>query len=172
MPVTPAVEKLVAAAESRTALGVDQPPSAWTRDATAVGEAVYANVNERLGIDFTVERLAFPELQTMDPRVVRIPPGRNNERHRHAHESLFVILEGEGEVLVGKSWSPVKKGEVAYVPRWIFHQTRNTSTTEALVVLAITDFGFTSAVLGDYDKRTRLATSGVDAAEDDEPAAR
>jgi oxalate decarboxylase/phosphoglucose isomerase-like protein (cupin superfamily) len=75
-------------------------------------------------------------------------------------------------VLVGKSWSPVKKGEVAYVPRWIFHQTRNTSTTEALVVLAITDFGFTSAVLGDYDKRTRLATSGVDAAEDDEPAAR
>ncbi len=33
----------------------------------------------------------------------------------------------------------------------------------ALVILAITDFGLTSAVLGDYDKRTRLAENGLDA---------
>ncbi len=71
-------------------------------------------------------------------------------------QALFVILEGRGEVLVGERWNPVRKGDVAFVPRWIFHQTRNTSATEELVFLAITDFGFTSAVLGDYDKRTRL----------------
>ena len=81
----------------------------------------------------------------------------------HAHETLFVILEGEGEVLVGKIWGKVKKGDVAFVPRWIFHQTKNTSATDGMVVLAITDFGFTSAVLGDYDARTRLATKGPDA---------
>ena len=110
--VTPEVLRLVDVVERRAALGAEEPPSAWTRDALAPGNALYANVNERLGIEFTVDRLAFPELQTMDPRVVRIPPGRCNERHRHAHESLFVILEGQGEVLVGAAWSPVRKGDV------------------------------------------------------------
>lgn len=122
------------------------------------------NRNDKVSIDFKVDRLAFPELQTMDPRMLRIAPGKNNAYHKHAHESLFVILQGEGEVRVGDTWSPVKAGGVAFVPRWIFHQTRNTSATEELVILAITDFGFTSAVLGDYDKRTRLAQGGPDVA--------
>jgi len=125
---------------------------------------MYVNRNERLNIDFKVERLSFPHLQTMDPRVLHIAPGKNNELHRHAHESLFVVLRGEGEVRVGEQWSPLRAGSVAFVPRWIFHQTRNTSPHEELVLLAVTDFGFTSALLGDYDKRTRLASGGADAA--------
>lgn len=150
-----ALERLVAVVRSRQPLG-EAEAGASARGGLAPGEAMYANRNERLGIDFTVERLAFPAIQTLDPRIVRIPPGRNNERHLHAHESLFVILEGEGEVLVGERWTRVRKGDVAFVPRWVFHQTRNTSAGE-MVVLAITDFGFTSAVLGNYDRRTRLA---------------
>ena len=51
----------------------------------------------------------------------------------------------------------VNSGGVAFVPRWAFHQTSNMSQTEELVILAITDFALTKAVLGDYDKRTRLA---------------
>jgi quercetin dioxygenase-like cupin family protein len=164
---TKELDQLVATTKARTALG-SELPGPWTRDALAPGPTVYANQNERLNIDFTVERLGFPEIQTLDPRVVRIAPGRNNERHKHAHETLFVILEGEGEVLVGKIWGKVKKGDVAFVPRWIFHQTKNTSTTADLVVLAITDFGFTSAVLGDYDQRTRLASAGADVTDESE----
>ncbi|MEL6341626.1 MAG: cupin domain-containing protein [Myxococcota bacterium] len=158
-----AVGRLVATAAARQALGAEQTDESWTRDALTQGDAMYANQNARLNIDFAVERLPFPDLQTMDPRIVRIAPGSNNERHKHAHESLFVILEGEGEVLIGKRWSPVRRGDVAFVPRWIMHQTRNTSDASPLVLLAITDFGFTSAVLGDYDRRTRLARSGEDA---------
>jgi quercetin dioxygenase-like cupin family protein len=78
---------------------------------------------------------------------------------------LFVVLSGEGEVRVGEAWRPLRCGDVAFVPRWIFHQTRNTSTTDELVILAITDFGLTSAVLGDYDRRTRLAARGDDVRE-------
>lgn len=155
-----ALAQLVAVAKSRQPLGVGDP-GPWTRDALAPAEALYANRNERLNIDFHVERLPFPEIQTMDPRVVRIAPGKNNEQHKHAHESLFVILRGQGEVLVGERWHPVREGDVAFVPRWIVHQTKNASTSEELVVLAITDFGFTSAVLGDYDRRTRLAAAAI-----------
>lgn len=157
-----ALEKLIDVTEAKQPLGVDAPAGSWTADALADGAAMYVNRNDKLNIDFKVERLAFPEIQTMDPRVLRIAPGTSNEYHKHAHESLFVILQGEGEVRVGDAWSPVKAGGVAFVPRWIFHQTRNASATEELVILAITDFGFTSAVLGDYDKRTRLAQGGPD----------
>lgn len=157
---TEALQSLVTKAKSREALGADLPAEDFVRSLQADRPQMYRNHNERLNIDFTVERLGFAETQTMDPRVVRIAPRRNNELHKHAHESLFVILEGEGEVKLGDDWRPVRAGDFVFVPRWIFHQTRNTSTRNELVVLAVTDFGFTSAVLGDYDKRTRLGQRG------------
>jgi hypothetical protein len=38
-------------------------------------------------VDFQVFKLPFGSLQAIDPRLVRIPPGACNEKHRHAHES-------------------------------------------------------------------------------------
>src|SRR5262245_27322938 len=159
--ITEEVLRLAEAAASRKSPVENLEPSEHVRTSGSSGTQMYSNNNERLNIEFAVERLNFPGLQTMDPRLVRIPPGRNNERHRHAHESLFVILEGQGEVLIGDKRIPVKKGDVAFVPRWLFHQTSNTGEVE-LLVLAITDFGFTSAVLGDYDRRTRHSEGGED----------
>lgn len=127
--------------------------------------SLYQNKNEKLNIDFSVTKINFCDIQAMDPRIVTVSPSSNNELHKHAHESIFYIIKGSGEVVVGKDVISVKAGDIAFVPRWIFHQSRNTSETEDLVILAITDFGLTSAVLGDYDKRTRLSEKGVDAVE-------
>ena len=162
---TKELRHLVTVTAAKKPLGTEASAEVWTRNTLDSGATVYTNRNKPLNIDFTVERFQFPDIQTLDPRIVRIAPKQNNELHRHAHESLFVILEGQGEVRVGDHWRPVKQGEIAFVPRWAFHQTRNTSATVSLVLLAITDFGFTSAVLGDYDKRTRLARCGADAKE-------
>ena len=162
---TPALAQLLARVRSNRGLSEEAPAEGLTAAPAEPGDAVYANQNERLGIDFTVQRLAFPEIEGMDPRILRIRPGANNERHKHAHESLFFVLEGQGEVAVGDTRHPVKTGEIAFVPRWYFHQTFNTSETEDLVVLAITDFGLTGAVLGDYDRKTRLSKGGENAAE-------
>ncbi len=161
-PIPAALQALIDIAAARDPLGTDRPASAWTTDALGDGRVMYRNRNDKLDIDFTVDRLAFPDIQTMDPRLVRIAPGKRNELHRHAHESLFVLLAGSGEVRVGEQWCAIRQGSVAFVPRWIFHQTHNTSETEDLVLLAITDFGFTSALLGDYDRRTRLSEAGDD----------
>jgi quercetin dioxygenase-like cupin family protein len=162
-PVPQPVLDLILRAQSRQPLGTDVAPESWTSSTDTHRENHYSNKNERLEIDFSVQRAAFPLSQTIDTRIVEIAPSSRNERHKHAHESLFFVLEGQGEVLVGDEWSPVKVGDLAFVPRWIMHQTRNTSATDSLRVLAITDFGFTSAVLGDYDRRTRLSHSGQDA---------
>lgn len=158
----PALKSLIDLATAREPLGTGRPPESWTADALGDGRAMYVNRNDKLNIDFSVDRLEFPDIQTMDPRVVRIAPGKNNELHKHAHESIFVVLAGSGEVRIGDVRRPIGAGGIAFVPRWIFHQTRNTSATEELVLLAITDFGFTSALLGDYDRRTRLAAAGDD----------
>jgi gentisate 1,2-dioxygenase len=127
------------------------------------GSSLYRNKNEKLGIEFSVDKLNFSDIQVIDPRIVTIAPSSNNELHKHAHESIFYIIKGSGEIIIGKDSMYANTGDIVFVPRWVFHQSKNMSETEDLVILAITDFGLTSAVLGDYDKRTRLAEKGVDA---------
>lgn len=125
--------------------------------------ALYHNSNSTSAIDFRVHRLPLAGLQVMDPRLVRIAPGACNECHRHAHESIFVVLAGHGELRLGEHTVALQAGDIACVPRWVVHQSRNISIRDELVLLAITDFGLTSTVLGDYDRRTRLKGGGADA---------
>lgn len=54
----------------------------------------YQHHDSRLGVNFQVHRLPFEALQALEPRLIRIPPGACNEKHRHAHVSIFVVLEG------------------------------------------------------------------------------
>lgn len=124
---------------------------------------LYRNSNSNLAIDFCVHRLPLAGLQVMDPRLVRIAPGARNECHRHAHESIFVVLSGQAQLRLRDEALSLKTGDIACVPRWVVHQSFNTSMNEELLMLAITDFGLTSAVLGDYDRRTRLSVDGTDA---------
>jgi mannose-6-phosphate isomerase-like protein (cupin superfamily) len=163
--VTPSdpLSALTAAAVARRPLAAAAPADSFVHSSAAANRPHYANAKASLGIDFSVEKLAFPALQTLDPRIVRIAPGANNEHHRHAHESVFVVVSGRGRVRIGEHTRPVATGDVAFVPRWVFHQTINDSPSEPLVLVAVTDFGFTSALLGDYDQRTRLAARGADA---------
>ncbi|MDG1478781.1 MAG: iron-containing redox enzyme family protein [Myxococcota bacterium] len=145
---------LIDAARSRQP--IVPPPDArhrYRRDEP--GEGLYSNQNPRLSIDFDVTRMHFDGGQVLDTRTVHVAPHARNERHQHAHEALFHVLRGEGVVHIGKKQISVSLGDTVFIPRWIFHQTQNT-TSEPLVLLAITDFGFTAAVLGDYDRRTRL----------------
>jgi mannose-6-phosphate isomerase-like protein (cupin superfamily) len=85
----------------------------------------------------------------LDPRMVRIPAGKFNEKHKHAHETLIHILDGTGQVLVDDRVFPVRCGDTVLVPRWALHQTQNLGSTE-LRFLAVTDFNFSRrAYLGD-----------------------
>ncbi len=149
--------------ESRTPLDTGQPVSAFYADLVTSHRVIYRNRNEKLGIDFAVDVLDFPAIQSFDARIVRIAAGGKNELHKHAHESLFFVICGEAEIRIGDDFLPLKPGGLAFVPRWVFHQSKNLSESDELAILAITDFGLTKAVLGDYDKRTRLATNGADA---------
>lgn len=161
--MTPELQEIVKKIDDRRPLAEGEDISTFHANLTGHHREIYRNRNERLGIDFSVDVLAFPGAQAFDARVVRIAAGCVNELHKHAHESLFFVISGRAEVRVGAAIISLNPGALAFVPRWTFHQTRNISQTCELVMLAITDFGLTKAVLGDYDKRTRLASGGTDA---------
>jgi len=116
---------------------------------------LYTNQNEKLNIDFTVDILPFP-LQILDPRIVKIPARKNNELHKHAHETVFVFISGEGIVKIDSMEVPVKAGDFVYIPRWCMHQSINTSNSE-MIFLAVADFGITGkSFTGNYLKTARL----------------
>ncbi len=117
--------------------------------------ALYDNKVDELNIDFSVQILPF-DLEVLDPRIVRIRPQKANEMHRHAHETVFIFLEGEGKVIVDQFENAVKPGDFAFIPRWCNHQSVNTGDSD-LVFLAVADFGLTGkSFVGNYLKTARL----------------
>jgi quercetin dioxygenase-like cupin family protein len=116
---------------------------------------LYENKVYELGIDFTVSLLPF-NLEVLDPRIVTVKPGKANEMHKHAHETVFIFLKGQGKVLVDNFENNVVAGDFAFIPRWCNHQSINTGN-EDLVFLAVADFGLTGkSFVGNYLKTARL----------------
>jgi mannose-6-phosphate isomerase-like protein (cupin superfamily)/pyrroloquinoline quinone (PQQ) biosynthesis protein C len=119
---------------------------------------LYASLSPRFNVDFVVERIPV-EAEVLDPRLVRIPAGRSNERHSHAHELFLYVLRGRGRVLVEDAALDVGPGDGVLVPRWSMHQTKN-SGLEELVYLAVTDFHLTDKVyVGDARPERATAPS-------------
>jgi hypothetical protein len=118
-------------------------------------KGLYNNKVDSLNIDFSVSVLPF-DLEVLDPRIVTVQPGKANEMHRHAHETVFIFLKGKGKVLVDDYENEVAPGDFAFIPRWCNHQSVNIGTEE-LVFLAIADFGLTGkSFVGNYMKTARM----------------
>ena len=118
-------------------------------------EALYNNKVDKLNIDFNVFRLPFA-LEVLDARLVIVKPGKANEMHKHAHETVFVFLQGQGKVIVYQYENEVEPGTFAVIPRWCVHQSVNLGEEE-LIFLAIADFGLTGkSFMGNYLHSARL----------------
>jgi len=141
--------------QARKSLALDAERGGFLHRGSAQGTQLYSNVIEKLNIEFSVDRLPF-QAEVLDPRMVHIPPGKCNEHHRHAHETVFFVVQGTGYVLIDYTPQEVGPGDIVFAPRWCMHQTQNTGEEE-MVLLAITDFGLTGkGFLGDYEKTARM----------------
>lgn len=105
---------------------------------------LYSNSNADQNLSFEVYRLPFA-VDVLDPRLVTITTGCHNEYHQHAHETIFLILHGSGEVVIEDQIIPVKANDIVHVPRWLRHQTINTGADD-LRFFAVTDYGLTKRV--------------------------
>lgn len=86
-------------------------------------EAMMAMIGPRVG----AQKLGY--------NVTVVPPGKRAfPLHNHrANEEMFFVLEGEGELRLGKERHPIKKGDVIACPPGgpdTAHQILNTSSAE------------------------------------------
>jgi pyrroloquinoline quinone (PQQ) biosynthesis protein C/mannose-6-phosphate isomerase-like protein (cupin superfamily) len=155
------VRRILGNIQRAVSLAAEEPdPSGLVHRRGAPSLPLYGNVSDRLNIDFSVERIPFAA-DVFDARILRIGPHKNNERHKHPHESIFYVISGKGRVTVNKTTVDVGPGDLVFVPRWALHQSVSTSDEE-LVILAITDFGLTEqAYIGDHLRTTRLKGSQI-----------
>src|SRR5258706_14917139 len=64
-------------------------------------------------------------------------PGQEHAAHAHAgQDKLYVVLEGEAEIVVGEEMRVVSAGGGAFAPSGVMHSVRNCGSTR-LVVLAV-----------------------------------
>lgn len=134
----------------------------------AKAAGLYKNKDDSQNIDFAVTRLQVPS-QVLDPRINRIPPGKNTENHSHAHETVIYILEGQAKVVIDGTNNNVNPGEAVLVPRWCEHQTFNTGKND-LVFLGVTDYNLTTKFIGNSEKYYRKNQQAAEAAELDQAA--
>ena len=145
------LEPIVLRMQSRESLARDLADAELCHRPGGTTIPMYDNEVARLNIKFTVERLPLAA-EVLDPRLVRIPAGKFNEKHRHAHETLIHLLDGTGQVLIDDRVLPVAPGDSVLVPRWAMHQTQNLGSTE-MRFLAVTDFRLSQrAFVGDPTK--------------------
>ncbi|MEM9487497.1 MAG: iron-containing redox enzyme family protein [Myxococcota bacterium] len=150
------IESLMSKIQDRQSLAPEHPDMSLLhhRVASNSGQLLYRNRNDRLNIELEVERVEFPA-EVFDTRVLRIPAGKNNELHKHPHESIFYVVQGRSRLHINDSSIEMAPGDLALVPRWAMHQTHNIGD-ETLVVVAITDFKLTDkAFIGNHLKTTR-----------------
>jgi quercetin dioxygenase-like cupin family protein/pyrroloquinoline quinone (PQQ) biosynthesis protein C len=152
------VSTAIGRVQQHVSLAVGSEPSALVQRWHEDRAVLYHNTDERLGVNFEVRALPF-HTEVLDPRIVSIAPGYRNERHRHAHETFYYVLQGRGRIFIDEAELLVSAGDMAFVPRWSLHQTANEGD-ETMIVLAVTDFNFTNSVhVGDHNPRWKQSTN-------------
>ena len=63
-----------------------------------------------------------------------MPPGAENQPHRHGPQEIYYVTEGEAEVYLEGEWKPLRKGDVVYVPGDAVHGTRNRGESVCTIV--------------------------------------
>lgn len=66
--------------------------------------------------------------------VVTSPPGEGADKHRHPYAEVFVILEGDIEVISGGELQRLGGGNIAVIPANTWHEFKNRSSHAALMV--------------------------------------
>jgi len=115
---------------------------------------LYENDLDESKINFKVNRIPV-QGSLLDPRLARIPVGKMNEKHAHAHETVFYIVSGLGEVVIDGYKNAVSEGDVVHIPRWTLHQTHNIGDAD-LIYFAVTDHGLTRHFIKNADQCYRL----------------
>ncbi len=66
--------------------------------------------------------------------VVMSATGKGADKHRHPYEEVFVILEGDIEVIIHGELRRIQAGNIVVIPANAWHEFKNRSSQPALMV--------------------------------------
>jgi mannose-6-phosphate isomerase-like protein (cupin superfamily) len=82
--------------------------------------------------------LNFFDLQHLQAGILRLKPGELDTQEPHSLDEIYLVLEGDGFIEIGKKAYAVKKDLFIYVPANIRHKFYG-NTQEILVVYFFSD---------------------------------
>ena len=82
--------------------------------------------------------LNFFDLQHLQVGILRLKPGEKDTQEPHASDEIYLVLEGDGFIEIGKKAYILKKDLFVYVPARVYHRFYG-NTREILVVYFFSD---------------------------------
>jgi mannose-6-phosphate isomerase-like protein (cupin superfamily) len=86
------------------------------------------------GSDF----LGFFELEHLQAGILRLKPGEQDTQEPHSLDEVYMVLEGDGYIEIGKKAYIIKKDLFIFVPAEVEHRFYG-NTKEILVVYFFSD---------------------------------
>ncbi|MBS0444644.1 MAG: cupin domain-containing protein [Proteobacteria bacterium] len=68
---------------------------------------------------------------------VRLDPGVDVDEHEHDEEETFIVVSGSAVLTLEGETANLRKGDVAYIPRFARHSIRNLSSLEAFEMIDV-----------------------------------
>jgi gentisate 1,2-dioxygenase len=90
--------------------------------------------------------------KTLNFYLQEIPPHAASDMHRHAHESIHLVLEGSGHSEIGERRCVWTKGDLVHTPQWCWH--RHYNNTDHPVTMLIIENSRLLAALGLYERQS------------------
>jgi quercetin dioxygenase-like cupin family protein len=59
-------------------------------------------------------------------RYYQLSPGSHSKEEQHPYDHGILVLQGQGEVLLGEEKLPIARGDIIYIPPDLLHQLTNT----------------------------------------------
>ncbi len=77
-------------------------------------------------------------MRMIDARIVELEPGQTTSTHRHTHDAVCFVLEGQGVTSIGTERYGWLRWDALHTPAWSWHRHENTGKEKARL-LAVTD---------------------------------
>jgi mannose-6-phosphate isomerase-like protein (cupin superfamily) len=84
------------------------------------------------------EFLNFFDLRHLQVGILRLKPGESDTQEPHSSDEIYLVLEGNGFIEIGKKTYILKKDLFIYVPANVIHKFYG-NTQEILVVYFFSD---------------------------------
>jgi gentisate 1,2-dioxygenase len=77
-------------------------------------------------------------MRMIDARIIELAPGERTSTHRHSHDAVCFVVEGQGTTAIGTDRYAWMRWDAVHTPAWSWHRHENTGKSRARL-LAITD---------------------------------